>query len=213
MPVLLPQRAPSVLAAPPEGCSRGAPRSHCAETAGKHRQAGPLPHGEGSGSFASQFSVICNMCPASFSRSCPDSVPLGDGGVCHLRCQRGEDFLQDKRKGWGEAKPAGLHAVEASLTFGSAFSVLIWIIFMHGPLKWRKFNCAVYFLVFLPLSSANLPILMSFISLETITSPSPGLSSKRIWAWYIKQSLYLIELFENCKAILASPFTLHLLLI
>lgn len=84
---------------------------------------------------------------------------------------------------------------------------------MHGPLKWRKFNCAVYFLVFLPLSSANLPILMSFISLETITSPSPGLSSKRIWAWYIKQSLYLIELFENCKAILASPFTLHLLLI
>lgn len=120
---------------------------------------------------------------------------------------------RDKRKWWGEAKPAGLHAVRASLTFCSAFSLLIWIIFTCSSLKWRKFNCSAYFLMFLPLSSGNLPILLSFISLETITSPSPGLSSKRIWACYIKRSLYLIGVFENRKAILASPFTLQLLLI
>lgn len=73
----------------------------------------------------------------------------------------------------GESKPAELHTIEARLAFCSVFSLLTRIIFTRSSLKWRKFNCSSYFLVFLPLSSGSLPILMSFISLETITSPSP----------------------------------------
>lgn len=141
---------------------------------------------------------------APFLLLCSDPIPPGKE-VLAFGCKL------DRSKRW-ESSTCWAVALGAP-ALGSAFSVLIRLIFMHSSLKWRKFNCAVCFPAFLPLCGANLPILLPFISWETITSPSPGLSSKGIWACSIKRCSWLIELFGNCKAILPSPFTLQLLLI
>lgn len=139
------------------------------QTAGVDCWAEPVPQGMSSWRL---HNTMCNACPEYFLPAPLESIPPGKVAFA---TSGASPALLDKGKRWGGVKPAWLHAGWTSLTFCCAFSLLTWIISMHSSLKWGKFNRSAYFLVFLPLSSANLPILMSFISWETITSLSPGL--------------------------------------
>lgn len=170
LPVLLPSMDWAELAAPTEDASEELLTCILLKT---NSRGGLLGRASSSGNELWRLhNTMCNACPEYFLPAPLESIPPGKVAFA---TSGASPALLDKGKRWGGVKPAWLHAGWTSLTFCCAFSLLTWIISMHSSLKWGKFNRSAYFLVFLPLSSANLPILMSFISWETITSLSPGL--------------------------------------